>query len=368
MKKHIEHILTAAIRAPTGDNCQPFRFKVENSNLIRIRHVEERAQHYFNLENWASLIALGGVIETIFIEARAQGFHPELVLSENIGSSQNKEWALIKLIAASHPTNDSLANSYQVRWTCRQPLTSEMLSLETLNLCREQGKIASTNVEINYGKPTEVDFIRTIKTAELFVWSVKEAAMDFLKMVRFSANKSQRSTDGIKTEELGIKMHEKFSLKLMRSFPNIIPIFLKLGLKKMTQAVAERNYSQSGGLIVFLVDAKKDPKMALIEVGRVALRTWSFLNQQKYAVQPMTSVSLLGYQFQHQHMRKSVTKEFNSLFESTADLWKKYFAVPTGKQVVWAFRVGRLKESTVRQISNRIALQDLLDTDIDPVH
>ena len=69
--KAIERIVQAAAQAPSGDNCQPWRF-VWDGKTLTIGHDEERARHGFNRVNHASCLSLGCVLESIHIAASGE--------------------------------------------------------------------------------------------------------------------------------------------------------------------------------------------------------------------------------------------------------------------------------------------------------
>jgi hypothetical protein len=162
------------------------------------------------------------------------------------------------------------------------------------------------------------------------------------------------------TEELGIKPHEVLSLKLMRLYPAITPLFFHLGLKMMVRQVAKRNYLNSGGLVIFSVDSKQPIKESLIEVGKASMRVWLYLNQKGYVVQPTTTPTLLGYQAQNNLLPEGVRPEFKQFFSSLQEKWKQYFNVPENQSVAWGFRVGEPKDSTKMVVSKKLPIDEIL--------
>ena len=71
----IESILAQAVRAPSGDNTQPFSFSWSRGELAIIFR-PERAEHPFEAGFIPSGLALGCLQEALQIAARAHGWVP----------------------------------------------------------------------------------------------------------------------------------------------------------------------------------------------------------------------------------------------------------------------------------------------------
>ena len=73
MKNILVDILNHAINAPSGENCQPWKFKITN-NQIYIFNIPERDQSSYNFKQKGSLVAHGALIENILIISSVIGF------------------------------------------------------------------------------------------------------------------------------------------------------------------------------------------------------------------------------------------------------------------------------------------------------
>jgi len=69
----IKKILEAAVHAPSGENCQPWRFEIRDGE-IRIFNLPERDQSLYNYGQMASYVAHGALIENILIASSAFGY------------------------------------------------------------------------------------------------------------------------------------------------------------------------------------------------------------------------------------------------------------------------------------------------------
>ena len=72
-------ILEEAIYAPSGENCQPWKFAVDGSN-VHIFNVPEADASLYNFEQRGSYVAHGALIENIVIVALKYGYKASVKL------------------------------------------------------------------------------------------------------------------------------------------------------------------------------------------------------------------------------------------------------------------------------------------------
>ena len=61
-------LVEAAIRAPSGDNCQPWYFRFQG-NRVEIDLVPHRAESFFDFRHRGSFLSVGAVVENIRVQA-----------------------------------------------------------------------------------------------------------------------------------------------------------------------------------------------------------------------------------------------------------------------------------------------------------
>ena len=72
-------VLSAAIRAPSGENAQPWRFRVANETIMLL-HDSASDQSLYNYKGYGTLTAHGAALENISIAALALGYKPTIDL------------------------------------------------------------------------------------------------------------------------------------------------------------------------------------------------------------------------------------------------------------------------------------------------
>ena len=67
-------LLAAAVRAPSGDNCQPWSFLFEGPYLVTVWADLKRAKSLFDYEQSATALSIGVVVENMRVQAASEGF------------------------------------------------------------------------------------------------------------------------------------------------------------------------------------------------------------------------------------------------------------------------------------------------------
>ncbi len=102
MQAHLYEILEKAIKAPSGHNTQPWKFKT-TANVITIFPDYERALPIVDADNYALLISLGCALENIVITAAHFGNNTSVQMDLQ---NEDKEQITIILTRFTFKSND----------------------------------------------------------------------------------------------------------------------------------------------------------------------------------------------------------------------------------------------------------------------
>src|SRR5690606_33987604 len=75
--EQVEKIIIAATKAPSGGNCQPWKFIYSNSRLF-IFHDQEVSYSFLDFNSYGAYIALGAAIENVCIKSDEIGFEADI--------------------------------------------------------------------------------------------------------------------------------------------------------------------------------------------------------------------------------------------------------------------------------------------------
>src|SRR3989344_5257251 len=73
MQKDFEKIITDGVFAPSGENCQPWKFSIKG-NKINIFNIPERDQSLYNYQQKGSCVAHGALIENMIVSSSQYGY------------------------------------------------------------------------------------------------------------------------------------------------------------------------------------------------------------------------------------------------------------------------------------------------------
>ena len=93
MSSEIERILNAGNQAPSGENCQPWRFLVRGLT-IEIHLLPERDQSAYSWGQRASFLANGAAIENMIIVASAEQYRCDVTYFPDT----NNEWHVATIL------------------------------------------------------------------------------------------------------------------------------------------------------------------------------------------------------------------------------------------------------------------------------
>ncbi len=140
-KTMIEELINTARWAPSGDNTQPWQFEIIDDKHFIIYAHDTRDWCVYDLDGRASQIAVGAMLETLFIAASAMGF--KAVFKRRESSAEEKPEIEVSLSALTECEEQPLRSVIEMRTTQRRSLSIQPLS-------RKQKQLLENAVGDNY--------------------------------------------------------------------------------------------------------------------------------------------------------------------------------------------------------------------------
>lgn len=119
-------ILDLARWAPSGDNTQPWRFSVVSDQHVVVHGFDTRDRVVYDLEGRASQTALGALLETLTIAARAHGFDARIERRQE--APETKPTFDVYLTPSQQHQSEPLAAMIRARSTQRRAMSRRPLS------------------------------------------------------------------------------------------------------------------------------------------------------------------------------------------------------------------------------------------------
>jgi UDP:flavonoid glycosyltransferase YjiC (YdhE family) len=350
----IESIITAAIQSPSGDNCQPWQFQWNGESLL-ISYDELRGAHSLNRSNHASLLAFGGLLESIKISASQFGLLTSIqMLVKNTESKL--PWAKVQFSNSSQNI-DPLAFKLFQRCTDRRPYKGGSITdsvFADIKVMANGFKKARIHVDGSLSKK----IISYFMDSENFLWTNKKIVQDLVKWMRLSRKEFTQSSDGMSWKNMYINVIDALFLRVLRTYPKSLKFFWNFGLKQKIRMMTKKSLKSSAGL--FCITIKKMDAESLCEAGQLAFRAWVMLNAKNYGVQPLTFASTSIAEALSNSLPAATSLKEKDHFLNGFEIVSQSFNLEKEDLPVWIFRTGITDSMPRQNRTNRLKVDEVL--------
>lgn len=342
-KEHILQIVDAGIRAPSGENSQPWRFTVRGDMTLEIFNVPEKDTSLYNLNQRGSMVAHGALIENIAITSLSLGYKAKIALFPEAQAGN-----LVARITfdATAPQHDALADAITKRSTNRKLYHSTPLT------GAERQALVSTALGglILLEQPeTIAKLAKAISTNERILFENRLLHDYFFDHVRWTREEERDRAGGFYFKTLEINAPLPL-FRLLRKWP-AMNFFNKLGMSKKISQENEKVFASAPALGALVMQGNTSTDY--LNAGRIFERLWLTATNLGLSLQPMTGVVYL-----HENIRQGQPGPLNSdeqrsitmAFETVTHLMK----TPQGTISV-LFRLGHADPPS--SVSSRVATE-----------
>jgi hypothetical protein len=319
-------IIAAALRAPSGDNAQPWRIRIDENNeaIVHVALDEERAR-CAHIGGFGGLMSIGAFVESMRLEAGRRGLGAVVVRSPS-----DNGWRVVFGDGPLPPSE--LTGALAHRHTNRGRFHTGALLRDEVSTIVSEGSPGSQLAMV-----TSREALARAATAARFAEQVRFDAVDpheLLRWVRFSPRAAKATRDGLDVRLLALRPHERLALRLTGS--RLATTLLRFtGGSWLAGRRAERETLASGAVGVIVQD-DLSPE-SFVESGRTMLRAWLRAETLKLAFAPVTAAAMFplsrafGAWFSQRNDKKLTRAE---------NLLREAFQVTPNRHVVFMFRVG----------------------------
>ena len=287
----IPYLISAGCQAPSGDNCQPWKF-THKQTTINLDLDPDADTSFFNFDQMASHIACGAAIENICLAATRYHLstridycpeqeQPGFLARITLEPARIEESDLARFIWTRH-TNRTDFNGNPVPDTDVEKIFNSLEDFPgaRLVLVRDKRRIREISRLIY-----EVDTIRSQR---------KDLHTHLMKMIRFTTDQALMTRDGLPLKNLEAGMAGETILKLCRPWP-VMHLANKAGLGRMVARTAARWARQSSAIGLLTIQGQGISPRLL--GGRAMERLWLTTTCLGLSFQPMTAAALFREQW-----------------------------------------------------------------------
>ncbi len=315
-KEMLEYIIHAGIQAPSGDNCQPWKFSYDPDKVSLF--LNEAVDHsFFNVNQSASLISCGAAIENMRLAATKLGLKAGVRFSND-----GNKVAELNLSKEAGIKKDPLADMIWKRHTNRKLFKIADPPAPMLERLSSSIKdIQGAGVHFITDRAALEKVARLVSMADRIRTERRDLHEHLNAMIRFTLDDAMEKRDGFYLKNLEGGPEGELFLKLTKSW-GMMSIANTLGIGRIVAAVAHKGIMNASGVGLVTVDGTGRDQ--LLNGGRALERIWLGLTHAGYQFQPMTALTMFFLRLQmegdvefsaaHTKMLEKIKPEYNSLF------------------------------------------------------
>jgi nitroreductase len=324
-----DYLLQAALRAPSGDNCQPWRFAVQG-NTIRLLLDPAADDSFFNVAQLASWISCGAAAENLALAAGRCG------LSSQVSMGTSARAGLDITLIPTAADEDPLQRFVWERHTNRTLYDARPLE----PAARRQIEAAATPHGARLLLLTDREPIREaarlVSAADTIRSSHRELHEHLMRMIRFTSQEALAKRDGFPLKNLEAGAAGEWLLRHTRPWP-VMAALNRLGLGKMIAKISYQGICSASAVGILKIQGGLPADFA--RGGRALERVWLTAARLGLDFQPMTAITLFRLRW-----RLNGPADFSPAHRRLlAGLWPRYdrlFEVEEDESHIMLFRLG----------------------------
>jgi hypothetical protein len=276
----LEALVEAALRAPSGDNTQPWRFQIDpRTGRVALFLDESRDPSPMNAGQRMARIALGAALENLLRAAGAFGLE--------VAVERPTPPALAVVRFEGSPAGD-VAVEIGERVTNRRPYDGRPISAALLEKLRRQTP-PRQGIATHWiiGAERLRSLAGLIRRADEMMLGNLAFYNAFLRNVRFDAPPAAEVEEGLSLASLELSATDRIGLRLLPRLPSPLR---RLGLKPLA-AHSKRLVESASALCLFVATSSRAETD--LAVGQAVQSAWLALTASGLAAQPMMSLVIL---------------------------------------------------------------------------
>jgi hypothetical protein len=280
-------MIDAAIRAPSGDNCQPWRFEIKNDDLL-LYLLPDRDISFYSWGHRASLMALGAALENMFVAAKEHGFALSAGIQPEINNSNLV--ATLKIQPGAEPGH-ALYQAIFDRCTNRKPYQKLPLNQDVEKyLLSAQEDIPEAAVLLQQSTQSLESLASAAAINEKILFENFHMHKFFYDHILWTTKQDLKKRMGFYIKTLEVPGFAMPSFKLAKSWP-ILKFLNRVGFSKIIAKENSKTYRACSA--IGAITAEDNSIQSYVAAGRLLQRTWLKVTEKGLQFQPLTGIAFL---------------------------------------------------------------------------
>lgn len=281
--EHVRFVTTCAARAPSGANCQPWRFRWDG-DALELHHDRVRSRNHLDRTAHASWLAFGAALENAAIAATHRGRTSRVTLGGG-----GDRIARIELVPAPDGVPDPRLDLVLARSTRRERLPRRPLAdADRAALRAAAGPDASVDLVTDEGPLAELGAL--IGAADRLRCLHPELHREMMGEVRWTPEQAAASGDGLDLELLALDGFQRAALGVT-SRVDVAAEARRLGRARALEEMARDAVRDSSA--VGLIRFPPGDLARWVAGGRATQRVWLEATARGLGLHPWTALTYL---------------------------------------------------------------------------
>lgn len=287
--EQVRTLVAYGVLAPSGGNCQPWRFEYE-AGVLRCYHDEERSRSLLDFDNVASTLAFGAAIHNIELAAAAMGV---AVVGEPFADPHDRRLVCALRLSPGAPTvRDPLLAFVATRCTNRRRDGRQPLPGATLDELRGAASAAGARLQLCTEPEALADLGAIIGEGDRLRLLSPTMHAEMMAELRWSAAEAEHSLDGIDVATLELSRADMAGLRLLSSWP-LMDAVGRLGAEAGVGLGRGSRVAIDNASAVGLISVPGITPTDYLRAGMAVQRVWLTATSLGLAFQPMTVLAYL---------------------------------------------------------------------------
>lgn len=277
-------LIEAAIRAPSGDNCQPWFFRCPDEMTIEVYIVPERAESFFDFEYSATYLSVGAVLANMQIAAAHDQYG--LRFEYPAGNNRQRPAAVVHL-QPQGSEDEGYRDFYPALWTRtvnRRPYWPGKLAPEIWRALLAVPMASGVVVKQYDDKHSLSAWRGVVRCADHIRWTHPLIHRELFQKIRYSVSEAEQKRDGLEINRLGIGPGAANVMRLLSSWQRFQKLSRFGAVTLLAEQAAMLVRCSSGVVGVWLAD---DTPEMWIKAGQTTQLLWVKAQRLGLSVQPL---------------------------------------------------------------------------------
>lgn len=349
----VRFVVEHAALAPSGGNCQPWRYHWDGQGLW-LTHDRERSRNLLDKRHHASLLALGASLENLEIAAA----HLGLAVDATLFPDPAQPTTIARIRMSKGETDPALralfpAVSRRVsnrRLGQRRPLEPERIA-RLVAAARSRG--AGLSVRTDDAELEEVG--RILGASDRLRMLCPPLHREMMGELRWTPEEARASRDGIDVATLELDGFQRAAMSVLAR-TDVAGEARRPGRGRALEEMSRDTIAGSSAVGLLWFDGSEaEDREAWLGAGRAVQRVWLQATEEGLAFHPMTAILYMFELLDEGVYSATEAAELRTLRERVA----RCFGTGPGRTLTFLFRLGHAPGATARSL--RLPLDHILE-------